>query len=73
MDFSGKLEELVKDVSWLAVLGLYYKTLLPCWRIAWAAAKEITFKVKGDNLLPRRGAQGRLLSSGSMMGLQQTG
>lgn len=56
LDFSEEIEELVKEVRWLALFRVHttkafsHSALLNAMRIAWSAAKEVTFKVKGDNL-----------------------
>lgn len=56
LDFSEEIEEWVKEVRWLALFRVHttkafsHSALLNAMRIAWSAAKEVTFKVKGDNL-----------------------
>lgn len=54
LDFSEEIEELVKDVRWLAVFRVHtaklfsHAALFNAMRIAWVAAKEVTFKSKGE-------------------------
>jgi hypothetical protein len=56
MDFLGEFEELVKDVCWLALFRVHttkpfsHAALFSTMRNAWAAAKEVIFKVLGSNL-----------------------
>ena len=56
LDFSGELKELVKEVRWLALFRVHttksfsHAGLLSALRNAWAAAKEVTFKVLEPNL-----------------------
>ena len=56
LDFSSEFEELVKDVRWLALSRVHtskpfsHAALFSNIRNAWAAAKEVTFKVMGPNL-----------------------
>jgi hypothetical protein len=56
LDFSEEFEELVKDVRWLALFRVHttkpfsHAALFSAMRNAWAAAKEVTFKVMGPNL-----------------------
>jgi hypothetical protein len=56
LDFSGEFEELIKDVRWLALCRVHttkpfsHAALFSAMRNAWAAAKEVTFKVLGSNL-----------------------
>jgi hypothetical protein len=55
LDFSEELEGLIKDVRWLALFRVHttkpsYTALLNAMRNAWSAAKEVTFKVLGENL-----------------------
>ena len=55
-DLSGEFEELVKEVRWLAIFRVHtskpfsHAALFSAMRIAWAAAKEVTFKAVGGNL-----------------------
>jgi len=56
LDLSGELDELVKEVRWLALMRVHtsktfsHAALFNHMRNAWSAAKEILFKVKGDDL-----------------------
>ena len=56
LDFSGEFEELVKEVRWLALFRVHttkpfsHAALFSALRNAWAAAKEVTFKVLEPNL-----------------------
>lgn len=56
LDFSSEFEGLVKDVRWLALFRVNtskpfsHAALFSAMRNAWAAAKEVTFKVMGPNL-----------------------
>ena len=56
LDFSGELEDLIKDVRWLAIFRVHtikpfsHAALFNAMRIAWSAAKEVTFKVLNTNL-----------------------
>jgi len=56
LDFSEELEGLIKDVRWLALFRVHttkpfsHVALLNAMRNAWSAAKEVTFKVLGENL-----------------------
>ena len=56
LDFSEKIDGLMKEVCWLALFRVYttkpfsHTTLLNAMRNAWSAAKEVTFKVLGENL-----------------------
>jgi len=56
LDFSGELKELVKEVRWLALFRVHttkpfsHAALFSELRNAWAAAKEVTFKVLEPNL-----------------------
>jgi hypothetical protein len=56
LDLSGEFEELVKEVRWLAIFRVHtskpfsHAALFGAMRIAWAAAKEVTFKAVGGNL-----------------------
>jgi hypothetical protein len=56
LDLSGELEGLIKEVRWPALFShttkpFIHAALFNAMRIAWAAAKEITFKALGANLL----------------------
>jgi hypothetical protein len=56
LDFSEELEELVKEVRWVALFRVAttkpfsHAALFSAMRFAWLAAKEIIFKVMGANL-----------------------
>jgi hypothetical protein len=56
LDFSGEFEELIKDVRLLALFRVHttkpfsHAALFSAMRNAWAAAKEVTFKVLEPNL-----------------------
>jgi len=56
LDLSGEFEELVKEVRWLAIFRVHtsktfsHAALFSALRIAWAAAKEVTFKAVEGNL-----------------------
>jgi hypothetical protein len=56
LEFLAEFEELVKEVRWLALFRVHtmkpfsHAALFSAMRIAWAAAKEVTFKVLGPNL-----------------------
>jgi len=56
LDFSKEFEELIKDVRWLALFRVHttkpfsHAALFTAMRNAWAAAKEVTFKVLAPNL-----------------------
>lgn len=56
LDFSREFEEPVKDLRWLALFRVHttkpfsHATLFSAMRMAWGAAKEVTFKVLGGNL-----------------------
>ena len=56
LDFSGEFEELIKDVRWLALFRVHttkpfsHAALFSAMRMAWGAAKQVTFKVLGGNL-----------------------
>jgi hypothetical protein len=56
LDFSAELDDLVKDVRWLALVRVHttknysHAALMNNMRNAWSAAKETTFKVMGENL-----------------------
>lgn len=56
LDLSGEFEDLVKDVHWLDLFRVHttkmfsHAALFNAMRIAWSAAKEVTFKAKGENL-----------------------
>lgn len=56
LDFSGELEELVKEVHWLALFRVHttkpfsHAALFGALRNAWAATKKVTFKALELNL-----------------------
>lgn len=56
LDFSAEVEDLVKDVRWLALYRVHttkpfsHAALLSQMRNAWSAAQGVTFNVKGPNL-----------------------
>jgi hypothetical protein len=56
LDFSGEMEELVKEVRWLGLFRVYttkpysHAALFSAMRFAWTAAKDVTFKVLKSNL-----------------------
>ena len=56
LDFSGEFDDLVKDVRWLALIRVHtsksfsHSALFNAMRNAWTVAKEVNFKIKGDNL-----------------------
>jgi hypothetical protein len=56
LDLLGELDELVKDVRWLALFRVHtskpfsHAALFGAMRIAWSVVKEVTFKVLGPNL-----------------------
>lgn len=56
LDFSGELDELVKDGRWIALFRVNtlkpfsHAALFSAMRNAWSAAKEVTFKTLGPNL-----------------------
>lgn len=56
LDFSEEVDELIKDVRWLALFRVHttkpfsHGALLTQMRNAWAAAQGVTFNVKGPNL-----------------------
>lgn len=56
LDLSEEFEELAKEVRWLAIFRVHtskpfsHAVLFGAMRIAWAAAKEVTFKAVGGNL-----------------------
>lgn len=56
LDFSSELDELMKDVRWLALFRVHtskpfsHAALFSAMRNAWATTKEVTFKVLGPNL-----------------------
>ena len=56
LDFSEVLEDLVKEVCWLAIFRVHttkpfsHAALFSALRNAWAAAKEVTFKALEPNL-----------------------
>jgi hypothetical protein len=56
LDFSGAIDELIKDVRWLAIFRVHttkpfgHAALMNAMRIAWSVAKEVTFKVLAGNL-----------------------
>lgn len=56
LDFSGEMEDLRNDVRWLALFKVHrpklfsHAALFNDMRFAWKPTKEVTFKVKGDNL-----------------------
>ena len=56
LDFLGELENLIKDVRWLAIFRVHttkpfsHAALFNAMRIAWSAAKEVTFKALNANL-----------------------
>lgn len=56
LDFSGELDELIKEVRWLGLFRVYttkpysHAALFSAMRFAWAAANEVTFKVLEPNL-----------------------
>ena len=56
LDFSGEVEELIKEVCWLGIFRVHttrpfgHSALLNQMRNAWAAAKGVTFNIKGPNL-----------------------
>jgi hypothetical protein len=55
LDFSGEMEDLIKDVRWLPIFKVHtskpfsHAALFNVMRFAWSVAKEITFKVLGPN------------------------
>jgi len=56
LDLSGEIDELVKEVRWLALFRVHtmkpfnHVVLFSALQNAWAAAKEVTFKVLEPNL-----------------------
>ncbi|XP_073360384.1 uncharacterized protein [Aegilops tauschii subsp. strangulata] len=56
LDFSAEVEDLIKDVRWLALFRVHttkpfsHVALLQQMRNAWAAAQGVTFNIKGPNL-----------------------
>ncbi|KAM0847121.1 hypothetical protein ACQ4PT_055216 [Festuca glaucescens] len=56
LDFSGEIDELIGEVRWLAIFRVHtlkpfsHAALFKQMRNAWAAAQDVTFKAKGDNL-----------------------
>jgi len=56
LDFSGELEDLEKEIRWLALFRVHttkpfsHAALFNALRNAWAATKEVTFKVLDSNL-----------------------
>ncbi|GJN34132.1 hypothetical protein PR202_gb22774 [Eleusine coracana subsp. coracana] len=56
LDFSEEIEELVKDVRWMAIFRIHttkpfsHAALFNAMRAAWAAAKEIMFKEVKETL-----------------------
>jgi hypothetical protein len=56
LDFSEEIEGLIKDICWLALFRVYttkpfsHAALLNTMHNVWSAAKEVTFKVLGENL-----------------------
>lgn len=56
LDFSKEFDELVKDVHWLALFRVHttkpfsHAAHFSAMRNAWAAAKDVTFKVMEPNL-----------------------
>ncbi|XBI16831.1 hypothetical protein VPH35_059016 [Triticum aestivum] len=56
LDFSVEVEDLVKDVRWLALFRVHttkpfsHAALLSQMRNAWSAAQGVTFNIKGPNL-----------------------
>lgn len=56
LDLLGELDELVKDVHWLALFRVHtskpfsHAALFGAMRIAWSVVKEVMFKVLGPNL-----------------------
>lgn len=57
LDFSAEIDDLIKDVWWLALFKVdrpkpfSHAALFGDMRYAWKTAKDVTFKVYGDNLL----------------------
>lgn len=56
LDLSGELDELIKDIRWLALFRVHttkpfsHAALFGAMRTAWSPAKEVVFKVMEDNL-----------------------
>lgn len=56
LDFSGEVEDLIKDVRWLALFRVHttrpfsHAALLNQMRNAWSSAQGVTFNIKGPNL-----------------------
>ncbi|XBI32127.1 hypothetical protein VPH35_055617 [Triticum aestivum] len=56
LDFSEEVEDLIKDVRWLALFRVHttkpfsHAALLTQMRNAWSAAQGVTFNIKGPNL-----------------------
>ena len=56
LDFSEELDELIKEVHWLDLFTFHttkpysHAALLSSMHFAWAAAKDVTFKVLESNL-----------------------
>ncbi|XBI05112.1 hypothetical protein VPH35_133308 [Triticum aestivum] len=56
LDFSEEVEDLIKDVRWLALFRVHttkpfsHAALLSQMRNAWSAAQGVTFNIKGPNL-----------------------
>ena len=56
LNFSDELDGLIKEVHWLTLFRVHttkpfsHAALFTAMRIAWAAAKEVTFKALGENM-----------------------
>nr|XP_020181964.1 uncharacterized protein LOC109767640 [Aegilops tauschii subsp. strangulata] len=56
LDFSGEVDDLIREVRWLGIFRVHttrpfgHSALLNQMRNAWAAAKGVTFNIKGPNL-----------------------